>query len=320
MVSPMTSRVLVGCGPNFERARLHEGRGDAEAGQRVRQQVDRAAIERSRRHDMVAGIHQRRNAEVKRRHTARGAYCADAVLQRRQTLLQNGDRRIGDAGIEMSGTFQVEQRSRMVGILEDVGGGLIDRHRARAGRGIGMLAGMQAQGFEGGRLGCWHIGSRGGARGVPRGFATMGRNVPRRNPNPARPIRPAKAICAARQMLAERGAPRLRHLVTTRSRVRTRPDVPQDRSHHALRRPASAGLDRDGNGRGDASHLLFANPQLQPRFFARHHRHARPADRTGRTHPRPCRRAALGHARGGGAVQGYCAGRRHPAQRSLSWR
>ena len=97
-------------------------------------------------------------------------------------------------------------------------------------------------------------------------------------------------------------------------------NVPQDRSHHALRRPAPAGLDREGNGRGDASHLLFANPQFQPRFFAGHHRHARPADRAGRAHPRPCRRAALGDARGRGAFQGHRARRRHPAQRSLSRR
>ena len=72
-----------------ERARFHEGRGDAEAGQRMRQQVDGAAIERGGSHDMVAGIHQRRDTQMHRRHAARRADRADAILQRRQPLLEH---------------------------------------------------------------------------------------------------------------------------------------------------------------------------------------------------------------------------------------
>ena len=56
--------------------------------------------------------------------------------------------RIGDARIDVAGALEVEQRGGVVGILEHVGRGLVDRHRAGAGRGIGMLARMQAQGFE----------------------------------------------------------------------------------------------------------------------------------------------------------------------------
>src|ERR1700686_4081550 len=96
--------------------------------------------------------------------------------------------------------------------------------------------------------------------------------------------------------------------------------VPKNRSHHAIRCSASPQLDREGNGRSHASHLLFANPQFQPRFFARHLRHTGPPDRAGRSHPGACRRATLGDARGRGAVQGRPARRRYSAQRSLSWR
>src|SRR6266702_5903054 len=46
----------------------------------------------------------------------------------------------------------------MVGILEHVGRGLIDRHRAGAGDGVRALAGMQAQGFKGRRFWCGHAG------------------------------------------------------------------------------------------------------------------------------------------------------------------
>ena len=35
--------------------------------------------------------------------------------------------------VDMPGAFQVEQRRGVVGVLEHVGGGLIDRHGARAG-------------------------------------------------------------------------------------------------------------------------------------------------------------------------------------------
>ena len=62
-----------------ERARLDESGGDAEAGQRVRQQVDAAAIERGGGHDMVAGIEQRGDRQMQRGHAARGADRADAA-------------------------------------------------------------------------------------------------------------------------------------------------------------------------------------------------------------------------------------------------
>ena len=103
-------------------------------------------------------------------------------------------------------------------------------------------------------------------------------------------------------------------------RITTASNVRQDRSHHALRRPASPQFDREGDGRGHASHFLFADPQFQPRFFAGDLRHQRPPDRAGRSPSGSCRRAALGDTRGRGAVQGRAARRRHPAQRSLLWR
>ena len=53
----------------------------------------------------------------------------------------------------------------MIGILEHVRGGLVDRNRARTRHGIGMLPGMQAQGLEGGRLGCGHSVLVGGIAG-----------------------------------------------------------------------------------------------------------------------------------------------------------
>ena len=97
-------------------------------------------------------------------------------------------------------------------------------------------------------------------------------------------------------------------------------NVRQDRSHHAFRRPAPPQFDREGDGRGDASHFLLADPQFQPRFFAGDLRHRCAPDRAGRSFAGSCRRIAVGDDRGRRAVQGRQAGRCHPAQRSLSWR
>ena len=159
---------------SLEVARLHERRRDAEARQRVRQQIDGAAIERGGGHDVVAGIEQGCDGQMHCGHAARRRDRADAVFQRRQPLLQYRDRRIGDAGIDVAGAFEVEQCGGVVGILEHVRRGLVDRDRARSRHGIGMLSRMEGQGFKAGRLRCGHVGlwRCGGAR-----CATLGKGA-----------------------------------------------------------------------------------------------------------------------------------------------
>ena len=80
--------------------------------------------------------------------TARAAAERFAVAQRlvtmRQAFLEHRRRRVRDARVEVAGALEVEQRGGMLGVLKDVGGGLIDRHCAGAGQGIGMLPGVQA--------------------------------------------------------------------------------------------------------------------------------------------------------------------------------
>ena len=78
IVSPITSRVFSRIAARKPRvARLDERRGDAEARQRLGQQIDRAAVERGRGDDVVAGAEQRRDGEMHRRHAARRADRAD---------------------------------------------------------------------------------------------------------------------------------------------------------------------------------------------------------------------------------------------------
>jgi len=67
--------------------------------------------------------------------------CADA-------LFEHGIGRVGNARIDMTGALHIEQGRGLVAVLEDEGGGQIDRRGASAILRIGDLAGMQAQGVE----------------------------------------------------------------------------------------------------------------------------------------------------------------------------
>jgi hypothetical protein len=98
-------------------ARFDKGGTDTEARQRMRQEIDRATIERSGSNDMVAGTQQRGDRKRHRRHAARGADRVDAVFERRQTLLQHGRRRIGNAHVDVTGAFEVEQARGVIGIV-----------------------------------------------------------------------------------------------------------------------------------------------------------------------------------------------------------
>ena len=97
---------------------------------------------------MVAGIEQRRDGKMQRGHAARRADRADAAFQRGEPLFEHRRGRVRNPGVDMSGAFEIEQRRGMLGILKNVGSGLIDRDCTRARDGIRMLAGMEAQGLE----------------------------------------------------------------------------------------------------------------------------------------------------------------------------
>jgi hypothetical protein len=55
------------------------------------------------------------------------------------------DGRVGQAGIDVADFLQAEERGGMVGVAEDISGGLIDRHLACAGGRIGLGACVNGQ-------------------------------------------------------------------------------------------------------------------------------------------------------------------------------
>ncbi len=77
------------CAEFVQRARFDEGRGDTETRQRMREQIDGAAIERGRGDDMATSVKQGRNGEMHRGHTARRADSADATFQRGKPLFEH---------------------------------------------------------------------------------------------------------------------------------------------------------------------------------------------------------------------------------------
>ena len=78
----------------------------------------------------------------------RGSDRGAAALERRDPFFEHGDGRVGQPRIDVAEIVQVEERSGVIDIVEDIGRGLIDRGRTRAGRRIGRGAGMDRPGLE----------------------------------------------------------------------------------------------------------------------------------------------------------------------------
>ena len=76
------------------------------------------------------------------------ASAADAVFERGHALLQHVRGRIHDARVDVAELLQREQRGGVLGIVEDEGSGLVNRHRAGVGGRVGRVAGVQSAGVE----------------------------------------------------------------------------------------------------------------------------------------------------------------------------
>ncbi len=85
----------------------------------------------------------------------RGRQSRYAAFQCRHALLEHVGRRVHNAGIDVPEFFQRKQVGTVFGVVESVGGRLVNRHGAGLSRRVGLLAGVQLEGFEmlGGFLG-----------------------------------------------------------------------------------------------------------------------------------------------------------------------
>ena len=85
---------------------------------------------------------------MQRRLTAGRGDGTYAALQRCNALLKNCSGRVADAAVDMTGSLEVEQRSRLVRGLEHKRCGQVDGDSASAGGGVGLTASVQGQRVE----------------------------------------------------------------------------------------------------------------------------------------------------------------------------
>ena len=84
---------------------------------------------------------------MQRRLAGGGGQRRDAAFQLRDPLFQHRDGGIGDAAVAKAFFFQIEQGGAVIGAVKGIGRRLVDRHRHRLGRGIGIETGMDGDGF-----------------------------------------------------------------------------------------------------------------------------------------------------------------------------
>ena len=80
--------------------------------------------------------------------TGRQEQRGDAAFERRDALLDDVLRRVHDAGVDVAGLGEAEQRGGVLGAVERVRRGLVDRQRPRVGGDVGRLAGVDLLGLE----------------------------------------------------------------------------------------------------------------------------------------------------------------------------
>ncbi len=80
---------------------------------------------------------------------------ADAAFERGEALLEDSGGRVHDPGVDVAELLEPEEPRGVVGVLELVGGRRVDRHGAGAGGRVGLLAGVEGERLEAGKL---HVG------------------------------------------------------------------------------------------------------------------------------------------------------------------
>ena len=110
------------------------------------EQVVGAAIERCGGDDFVSGAGE--GCERKRfSGLPRGSgQPRRSAFESRYALLEHVCCGVHDAGVDVAKLLEAEEAAGVVGVLKDVGRGLVDGHGTRSGGGVGGLAGMHGKG------------------------------------------------------------------------------------------------------------------------------------------------------------------------------
>ena len=98
---------------------------------------------------MAAVLCQRLNGIVDGSRAGGDGQRCDAALKGCNALLEDVLGGVGQTAVDVAGVLQAEAVRRVLGVVEDIGGSLVDGHRAGIGDGIGLLlTDVQLKGFE----------------------------------------------------------------------------------------------------------------------------------------------------------------------------
>ncbi len=188
---------------------------DAQLLEGVVEQVVRAAVQAGAGHDVVAGLGDVEQGKGFSSLPGGDQQRPHATFEGGDALLDRGLGRVHDAGVDVAELLEREQVRGMVGAVEGVAGGLVDRQGTRIGGGVGALPGVDLAGLEG--PGVVHLGvsswwPRGAVAGVTWNWE-FGRH---RVPDPRRGVRglaggKTRACCVPPWAVATRSSPGAPH-------------------------------------------------------------------------------------------------------------
>ena len=106
---------------------------DPLARQNMGEQRVRGAVELRQGNDVAAHRREVEHGVVQRRLAGTHAERLDAAFERGDAALKHGGRRVADTAVAVTLGFEVEQGGAVIGAVEFVGDGLVDRDRDRPG-------------------------------------------------------------------------------------------------------------------------------------------------------------------------------------------
>ncbi len=143
---------------------VDEAGRDPELGQGVLEQVVRPAVEARAADDVVAGSGEVEEGQGLRGLAACEAEGADSALQSGDALLEHAGRGVHDPGVDVPELLEGEEPGGVVGVVEDVRGGGVDRDRPGVRGRVRLLAGVEGERL-GAELGLVEVRHRVGSPG-----------------------------------------------------------------------------------------------------------------------------------------------------------
>ena len=116
--------------------------GDALARQHMAEQGMGRAVKLGHGDDVAADVGESHEGKMQRGLAAGDCKGANAAFELGNALFQHGGGRIGDAAVAKALGFEIEQGGAVVGAVESIGGGLIDRNGDGVGGRIRVVAGV----------------------------------------------------------------------------------------------------------------------------------------------------------------------------------